>query len=355
MDATLSHTTAFWLLVLLHQQTSLPGLRATGPSGAGPAGQRPHDVPLLVKDVQHRIAIATDGGRIEKLDILYNNPASRSSASSVRSHTLNAQIDSAYLIDLGGGALLSGPELCFLEMANQLSRTELALLGYELCGGYAMADCEEGFVNHLPMTTVAKIRQFLNTVPGAHGVQKARSALSMMLENSNSPMESRIAMLLSSPKRMGGYGVAAPKLNAKFTLSSEASRLCGCPYYKLDLYWRRIKHCLEYKGGPYHEGIARDAQRELALMHDGVRVRSLTYEQAANQTQFREIVRELHALLGERMRPPSRQAIDARRTLVDELYPRRIPLADGREGFPTMPWVLPASFANACDSPFKHR
>ena len=93
-------------------------------------------------------------------------------------------------VDAGEGFLMSTPEFCFLQMANRLSLARLIMLGYELCGTYVLVDKGPAPRRDAPLTTVAKLRTFVEGASNARGRKKALRALRYVLDRSASPMES---------------------------------------------------------------------------------------------------------------------------------------------------------------------
>ena len=83
-------------------------------------------------------------------------------------------------------------------------------MGYALCSSYRIdADAENGIAlregDDEPLTSVARIGQYLAKVDGTYGTAKARRALAYVRDGSISPTESAMAMALSMPRRFGGF------------------------------------------------------------------------------------------------------------------------------------------------------
>ena len=58
-------------------------------------------------------------------------------------------------------------------MANRLSLARLIMLGYELCGTYVLVDKGPAPRRDAPLTTVAKLRTFVEGASNARGRKKA--------------------------------------------------------------------------------------------------------------------------------------------------------------------------------------
>ncbi|WP_302799772.1 hypothetical protein [Senegalimassilia anaerobia] len=109
-----------------------------------------------------------------------------------------------------GAVCCSSPELTFLQIAVKHTLLETVYMGYALCSSYRIdADAENGIAlregDDEPLTSVARIGQYLAKVDGTYGSAKARRALAHVRDGSISPTESAMAMALSMPRRFGGF------------------------------------------------------------------------------------------------------------------------------------------------------
>ncbi|WP_307739171.1 hypothetical protein [uncultured Parolsenella sp.] len=96
----------------------------------------------------------------------------------------------------------------------------------ELCGTYRIV---AGTTHYgcPPLTSVAKIRTFIGRARGVRGRRALEKALSHALDNSASPAETRLALMLSLPLRYGGEGLGKPVLNRTLPLTGAARSLFG--------------------------------------------------------------------------------------------------------------------------------
>ncbi|MCL1895345.1 MAG: hypothetical protein FWG03_02225 [Clostridiales bacterium] len=133
-------------------------------------------------------------------------------------------------MNAGNGLMVSSPEFCFLQMAGQLTLAKLIELGYELCGVYSMPNAddknvpERGFYNRQPLTSIKKLKAFLDSMPGVKGRKKAMRALRYLRDGSASPMETKLAILLTLPYMLGGYGFSLPEMNKRIAYRVGADR-----------------------------------------------------------------------------------------------------------------------------------
>ena len=105
------------------------------------------------------------------------------------------------------GLYVCSPGLCFLQHAAWLDVFGLTLLGCELTGAYALqAASSYGVAARPALTSVNAMEGLLGRSAGVAGIRLAREALRYVLPNAASPMEARLGLMLSMPRRLGGYG-----------------------------------------------------------------------------------------------------------------------------------------------------
>jgi hypothetical protein len=230
-------------------------------------------------------------------------------------------------------------------MASVLSFSETVMLGMELCGFYSIDPTDEdgSAKRSVALTSVERIRTFLDENKGLRGHRAAETALSYVSDGAASPMETAIYLLLCLPYKRGGYGLARPKLNYPIKLGKQALQLSGGLPRWGDLCWPDNHLDLEYLGVASHEGAGNmlsDRRRTLAIEEAGYEVIEITKEQVLDLEAFDIVARRIAAKLGKRLRPsvcgitPERKALAAAlfsfgdRTAISALEP---PEEDGEE------------------------
>lgn len=280
----------------------------------------------------------------------------RSAEARVRSKTLCCHVAGHAFPDgsfrrLADGLYVASPELVFLQMAQYLNGINLAVLGFELCGCYAvsvdpssfdiralfeMFDLErcgaggrpgfgaiqersEGFEQvSSPLSSVSRLKRYLNRADGASGVAKARWALDHVIANSASPMESLLALRFVLPGSSGGWGLPHPEMNGKVSISQRASMSYGRRYRVCDLLWRAEGVAVEYDSDAFHVGgrkIAEDSARRSELMHSGVLVLTMTSRSFYDYAAFDAQAHVLTKMLRRRGRSHVRDLDQRRRAL----------------------------------------
>ena len=203
MNICLSHDAAFRWLVR-NRNPRITGNRTT-------ARVLPCTSPFVSESRTLRSLLGIEDG---KLEVLVRTSAGRRDGDCLRSHYSGSAYPAGSFVKVpveGFGAVCcSSPELTFLQIAVKHTLLETVYMGYALCSSYRIdADAENGIAlregDDEPLTSTARIGQYLAKVDGAYGSAKARRALAYVRDGSISPTESAMAMALSMPRRFGGF------------------------------------------------------------------------------------------------------------------------------------------------------
>ncbi len=125
------------------------------------------------------------------------------------------------------GVYAASPELVFRQIAAKHSLLEAVYVGYALCSSYRVDGAVEGGIalregDDEPLTSVARIGEYLRKTEGSYGCAKARRALSYVREGSTSPTESALAIGLTLPLCLGGFGAGDIVLRGSVDAGDEA-------------------------------------------------------------------------------------------------------------------------------------
>lgn len=225
-------------------------------------------------------------------------------------HTWQGDLPTGSVARIAPGVCVCSPELAFLQMAQTLDEISQIQLGFELCGSYSLdARADGGFFKRSPLTTPEKLGALCAIAQGRHGVKRAKTAAQRVITGSASPAETRLAMMLSMPCRLGGAGLPSPVLNHRISLSSYQQRLLQRRYFLCDLYWPEKQLAVEYDSDSFHIGpdrIAKDAQRRNALEHLDVKVITATSQTCRDPQQLNAISRMIARRLDHVIRPRCR-------------------------------------------------
>ena len=246
----------------------------------------------------------------------------RSHADIFRCHVSSTEFPPSSFLRIADGLVVSSPELTFAQLAETRPFLKLLLLGSELCGCYAHVPGSSGLPTRSPLTTPKAIRQYLDLLPERPGIMRARRAADFLVSNAASPMEIKLALLLSLPQRYGGYGLPTPQLNPEIELGPEARKAYPHGTCRPDLFWSESRLDLEYHGTDSHTGqeaLASDLARQTALMAEGIEVYPVSYAQVADADVLDSVARTIAAKLGVRLRIRNPHFLDNRATLREAL------------------------------------
>lgn len=211
------------------------------------------------------------------------------------------------------------PEIVFLQMSAVLPFLELIKLGFELCGRYAVS--KDGVeYSREPLTSVERIKRVVERHRHLPGIRNARHALAYIRNDSYSPRETAVAMLLGLPYKFGGASFGMPVMNYSVELHDEARRLVGQRICKCDLYYPKCKLDLEYDSYEYHSGPAKmehDSLRRDALALEGIKVLTVTNTQITNQAKLGALIHLVANASGKRFRPQCGEYLLRQSRLID--------------------------------------
>ena len=234
------------------------------------------------------------------LDLLFSTDAGRSRAAAVLAHATNLPLPVGSLLQVSEHVAITSPELTFALVARKQDVRHLALVASELCGTYVPTPPGLPLGTRSPLTSTARLLTFLTEM---YPKQTAAPLVAARLafDGAASPMEAKLALLLSLPTRLGGFGLPRPQLNRPFALSPEAQLVYPHTPCRLDLSWPGTDLDVEYDGsGDEHSGDmhAKDVARLAALRLDGVDVLVLAKQQVYDPRAFAQMVQVIAGKLG---------------------------------------------------------
>ena len=311
-----------------HVLTSL-GIRAvrnTASFGPAPSCDNPWlDIASILKDIRHcavgsgtfspsrsasREETGVDGPPAlpygSPVEVLVGTDAARRNTPTRTCRVWSRELPRHAFVRLDKGAYLSRPEFVFLQLASRLSLVELVLLGYELCGFYAVRRTGIPHARRcLPLATASGLSRFLAGVaPGARGLGKARRAAKLVTDHAGSVGETATVALLCIARARGGYGIPLPKMNCPAPIPAKLRELLGPHSPICDAYWPKAHFALEYDGRIDHEGadaVARDHVRANRLSSAGVDVEVVTRRELFNPGAFDKTARRVARGIGYKL------------------------------------------------------
>jgi hypothetical protein len=148
------------------------------------------------------------------------------------------------------GFRTTSPARTVFDLSRQLSLVEAVVL----------AD----MALHAGLIDRTELSDWIDSRKGRQGVRAARSVLELAETRSESPMETRLRMLLV----LNGL----PRPEVQVTLRDESGAFLGRP----DLYYREHKLGLEYDGETHRVSLAEDNRRQNRLLTSGIRLLRFT-------------------------------------------------------------------------------
>lgn len=229
---------------------------------------------------------------------------------------------------LSNDAHVASANLALCQIASTTSDlVPLLLLLWEACGTYCtqrtgLLRSQGTIYNSTPLTSVRALKAFCARCPSLRGSRKLSRALRYVADNSASPRETSLALLLGLPERLGGYNLGIPHMNKKVIATEQAFAVSGKRFFRCDLCWPGQKIDLEYQSRHSHEGEAKrieDSRRTNALASMGWNVIEMTNDEASSISTLNIIANSLRKALGKRTRAQGYELGDKRLELCKKL------------------------------------
>ena len=179
----------------------------------------------------------------------------------------------------------------------------------------------------LPIITPERMMGYLSEMGGVRGIERARRVADLAYAEAASPMETLLALMLSLPCRMGGFGLPRPQMNYEVQVDSQFRELSSQETMFTDLGWPDPKVAVEFYGWDEHFGagpakVASDATRANSLTALGWTVLHVTYEQVKTVAGITLLARQVAAALGVSLPEPSDLELVWRSRLLALLLPK---------------------------------
>lgn len=198
-------------------------------------------------------------------DVLVGKPSARRCNPSTSVQLISADIPVGSFYRIRRDLYACSPGLCFLLAASKLPFRALMTLGFELCGSYSLFNSSMNGIKHAPLSSVEELSTYLAQFRYAHGLTRARRALTYIRNGSASPRETDLFMMLCLPPRLGGFGLPEAKLNEILDVKKRARVATGLAAITPDLCWKEKRVALEYESTESHGAYV--APAELRLMN----------------------------------------------------------------------------------------
>lgn len=259
-------------------------------------------------------------GLKDPLHVLVAEEKLRRQSNECVSHVWRHSLPRGSVADSGRGFYVLSPELCFIVMARSLSFIKLIKLGFSLCGSYVSSN--ETIYSCQPLFSTGRLKDCIDKNRGVEGARKAEKALKYVLDNSASPKETELTMLLCLPPHYGGYGFRQPILNYQVNKRNKWGTTLA-NHFKCDLAWPEARVALEYDSKEFHEGsdrLSRDSIRRTELINLGYFVMTASLSQVETTLGTKNLATALAKQMNRRLRLPEPRFSDVHAKLRKELF-----------------------------------
>lgn len=317
MDAPLSHISAaeFWMA---YGRPGCPKAKRIRHAENGLGGEPGSFFETPSKKLAERYLCL--GFLSDPVHVVVSCQSARRSILHLASHSRTRPMPPGSIMEIEGVGSVCAPTLAFAQMGAVLDFPRLVWFGSALCGIFSMAIAgedaagEEDLPARRQLVTAEKMRGFLSTAPRMPGAERARRALPYVVERARSPMEIFTALMLSLPRRYGGFGLPHPRMNLRVDLPEwlhgargfDAAGFEGrAPHAECDM---RFEHAgkavyVDYHGADFHTGathLEHDALRANALEELQIVRFTITRTQALNIALLEKTADQIRKSLGLR-------------------------------------------------------
>ncbi len=162
-----------------------------------------------------------------------------------------------------------------------------------------------------PLISPEAFDAYLTQMHKVRGIIRARRVAELAFAQSASPMETALALMLTLPVEMGGFGLPRPQLNREAPIDPALRDLSSKDTIIADLCWPDQRVVIEYYGWDEHFGagpgkVAADAARANSLTALGWTVLHASFEQVRTIAGVSLLARQLASLLGAPLVTPSK-------------------------------------------------
>ena len=238
------------------------------------------------------------------IHVLVERPDQRHFSTLLCSHVLPGNLPAKSFVRLADHLFVVSPECCFLMAAHLKSLSELVCMANDLCATYRRDDLTAlGQSSRMQLTTTAKLSEYLEHAANIKGLKQAKQAVRYAVDCSNSPMESKLAVMVCLPMVLGGFGLPKPYMNHVIGLPLGAATFLGHDSCCVDMLWEQQRVILEYDSNLTH--LSRDQhhydkKRATALSMAGYTVISVTADHLSSHSSINKLCLDLRKVLGIR-------------------------------------------------------
>ena len=287
----------------------------------------------LARETIDTETLARKGVDVEPLHISVGTPAHLIRRRSIAGHVMSGVIPAGSFEPLANpfgvqnpDIRVATPELAFCQSASARLYPEAVLLGYHLCAQFRPNPITGDPDKIEPVTTSVALQRYVQRYGARPGAAMAtRVATNICPGAAASQMEIALAMLLTLPRKDGGYGLPQGILNGEVTIPGKEHKAESIVYHG-DMVWPKQRLVVEYDSNLHHRDpaqLAIDAERRNNMQDAGWRVATITWSQVQNPGKLDVVAAQLARALGVRngyvaLRTAQRRA-DLRRLVLPHM------------------------------------
>ena len=311
MGLVYSHAWSLWWWRYTGSNTNANSLRTTV---AELPSADPDVLSMRATDVAALRAQALRLGvpRAQPLELIVSGNPRRKNQKGLRLHQWNGFLPMWSLCRAGGDSLTCSPEFTLLLLAGNIRRIVghgmsdwqytviVAELGCELCGTYSKRNTVRGFANRTqPLSSLGQMMQCVGRMAHEYGAQRMREAVTWVIEDLHSPMETALYLMLCLPASHGGMCLPRPFANYAIGVPKSLWPKTGRHRMVADLCWPERLLIAEYDSDEDHKGREREDQERRELAQDlGYRVVTFCARDVMDAGRFAIKAQSLAAYLG---------------------------------------------------------
>lgn len=221
-------------------------------------------------------------------------------------HLCSSELPRNSFLQITDGVYMAITPLAFAQESTRLEPCTRYELAFELCGTYVRGRMDMPTrYNITPLATTKSLANYLQNNSRIRGTQGALRALHYVTNNSASPRETHLALIMGLPSLQGGGSLGMPRMNFAVETTAAAFRLSGRRSHRCDLCWPSLKLDVEYQSHECHHGETnriRDSRRTNALMSMGYTVIGVTNNELDSFSAMETIMQTIRKQLGKRSR-----------------------------------------------------
>lgn len=219
-----------------------------------------------------------------------------------------------------------------LEWESNRRLVEAAAVACEFAGTYRLGTAGAKTNYGAPrLMSLGGLRSAATSVTASRRTSMESRALrvaELAFDNSASPMETSLALLLTLPLDFGGFGLERPRLNVPVDVSGYRGEVADRDDVTPDFLWEGRRLALEYDSREHHEDagprqLAKDAARANILTALGYRLIRVTPANLASLASASLLARQVAWALGRELERPSEVQLLRREKLYRLLMPKR--------------------------------